>query len=219
MGSFATLDFFRRYLEKFPANKEWERPRIVIDNNCKMPSRVRALLYGEKVEELNFQLNQSVSNLIKAGWTDVILACNTSHAFLDYIYSKNEYAKTIVHDIIQELYDEIKSKKICSPLYLLASEGTIDCGIYDKYFTDVTLKHSKEDYDFIRSMIEAVKTNNITEAVVNEFVDFVNGLPCENVILGCTELPILYNLCMKRISKNIYDPLETVLNNLYKKFK
>ena len=32
MGSYATLDFFRRILDAFPAEKEWDRPRIVIDN-------------------------------------------------------------------------------------------------------------------------------------------------------------------------------------------
>ena len=27
MGSYATLDFFRRILDAFPAEKEWDRPR------------------------------------------------------------------------------------------------------------------------------------------------------------------------------------------------
>ena len=47
MGSYATLDFFSRLLAAFPAEKEWDRPRILIDNRCTMPSRVRAILYGE----------------------------------------------------------------------------------------------------------------------------------------------------------------------------
>ena len=31
-GSYATLNFFEQVLDSFPAEKEWERPRILIDN-------------------------------------------------------------------------------------------------------------------------------------------------------------------------------------------
>lgn len=31
MGTYATINLFRQYAEVFPAEKEWERPRIVID--------------------------------------------------------------------------------------------------------------------------------------------------------------------------------------------
>ena len=39
MGSYATCAIFQRLLDAFPAEKEWDRPRILIDNNCAMPSR------------------------------------------------------------------------------------------------------------------------------------------------------------------------------------
>lgn len=48
MGSYATVEIFRRVIDAFPAEKEWDRPRILIDNNCIMPSRVRAILYEER---------------------------------------------------------------------------------------------------------------------------------------------------------------------------
>ena len=49
MGTYATINLFNQYAEMFPAEKEWERPRIIIDNRCTMPSRVRAYLYDENV--------------------------------------------------------------------------------------------------------------------------------------------------------------------------
>lgn len=51
MGSYATLDIFDRILAAFPARKEWERPRMVIDNNCMMPSRVVAALFLSKEDD------------------------------------------------------------------------------------------------------------------------------------------------------------------------
>lgn len=43
-----------------------------------MPSRVRAILYGERRDELVRQLAESFKNLV-VGSTHVFLACNTSH--------------------------------------------------------------------------------------------------------------------------------------------
>lgn len=52
MGTYATINLFKQYATVFPAEKEWDRPRIIIDNRCTMPSRVRAFLYNENVDEL-----------------------------------------------------------------------------------------------------------------------------------------------------------------------
>lgn len=67
MGSYATASFFERLLMAFPAEKEWDRPRIIIDNYCTMPSRVRAILYDEHREELIKKLCDSVKMLIRGG--------------------------------------------------------------------------------------------------------------------------------------------------------
>ena len=76
-GSYATLDFFERLLEAFPAEKEWERPRILIDNYCTLPSRVRGILYNENKEEIIDGLVNSIKNLMGAGATKIIITCNT----------------------------------------------------------------------------------------------------------------------------------------------
>lgn len=68
MGSYATVGFFKRLVDAFPARYEWERPRILIDNRCTMPSRVRAILYGERRDELVRQLAESVKNLVGGGF-------------------------------------------------------------------------------------------------------------------------------------------------------
>ena len=74
MGSYATVDFFRRVIDAFPAEKEWERPRILIDNYCTMPSRVRAILYNERRNELVDDLSSSVKNLLRSGAERIIFA-------------------------------------------------------------------------------------------------------------------------------------------------
>lgn len=109
MGSFATLDFFRRILCAFPAVKEWERPRVLIDNYCTMPSRVRAILYNERKQELICDLCESVKNLLRSGANKIIFACNTSHVFIPEVTARvPECANKIIH-IIDSCAAEIRN--------------------------------------------------------------------------------------------------------------
>lgn len=216
MGSYATLGLFERILEVFPAEKEWDRPRVIIDNRCTMPSRVRAILYGEKEDELVEALTDSVRFLINGGATHIILACNTSHVFLDKIYGKIPDAKDKIVHIIDELAKAISGDGI-KKVFLLASEGTIETKIYSKYFDryGVEIDYPDEkDFEKLRDFIEAVKQNKIDNNVLGDFVSYINNLDDENVILGCTELPILYAKCKDKITKKVYDPLDAALQKM-----
>lgn len=87
-----------------------DRPRIIIDNNCTMPSRVRAILYNEKREELISRMSASMQNLISAGASRIILGCNTSHVFLNDIYKLHPEIKNYVINIIDECVCELTKK-------------------------------------------------------------------------------------------------------------
>ena len=120
MGTYATIHLFQQFAELFPAEKEWERPRIVIDNRCTMPSRVRAFLYNENKEQLVEEMAESMQNLVNAGCNRIVLDCNTSHLFLPLIYQKvPELEEKVVH-IIKNCVEEI-SKKNITHVYVLGT--------------------------------------------------------------------------------------------------
>lgn len=76
---------------------------------------------------------------------------------------------------------------------------------------------SEREFSNLRLCIEAVKQNVYDSEVKNIFINYVNAN--DNCILGCTELPVLYDLYSDEItSKNIYNPLEIALNEIYKEF-
>ena len=50
--------------------------------------------------------------------------------------------------------------------------------------------------------------------MLDDFVSYINNLDDENVILGCTELPILYAKCKDKITKKVYDPLDAALQKM-----
>ncbi|MCQ2546161.1 MAG: amino acid racemase [Clostridia bacterium] len=219
MGSYATSSFFERVLDSFPAEKEWERPRIIIDNKCTMPSRVRALLYNENYELLVEELTSSVKGLLDMGATRIVLACNTSHCFLPEVLENVPEAEDKVVNIIEACARAIKDDNRES-VFLLATEGTILSKIYEKTFEKYGIScdaPGEEDFSILRDFIEAIKQKNITDEIKQSFIDYVNNVPNDGVILGCTELPIMYAALGDRkdqIEKKIYDPLDAAISEI-----
>lgn len=215
MGTYATIHLFKQYAEIFPAEKEWDRPRIVIDNRCTMPSRVRAFLYNENVDQLVAEMADSMQYLTDAGCNRIILACNTSHLFLPQIYQKVPEIEGKVVNIIHTCVEKI-SKDDIRQVYLLGSEGTIESGIYQNALEKRGIKcvvPERSEYGLLRECIEAVKQNKYTDVVEENFLRLLDGH--NNCILGCTELPIMYEkykygICLGKI----YDPLWLALDKL-----
>ncbi len=218
MGSYATLHFFQELLDAFPAEKEWDRPRILIDNRCTMPSRVLAILDGTKRSQLVDELCDSVTSLLHAGATKIVLACNTSHCFLPDIYQAVPDARGRILSIIDacclELADAHEKK-----VSLIASEGTIQSGVFrqalEPYGISVTVPVA-EQYLKQRELIEAVKQNKITDKVLYAFVQMIRSFSGDALILGCTEFPVLFSRLPEDALSGIrvYDPLKSAVKVL-----
>ena len=219
MGTYATIHLFKQYAELFPAEKEWDRPRILIDNRCTMPSRVRAFLYNENVEGLVSQMGDSLRHLMDAGATRIVLACNTSHLFLPRVYETVPEAEEKVVHIIRSCADALERDGIRST-YLLGTEGTIDSHIYQDYLAEKgieCLAPSQDEYSSLRECIEAVKQDKYTDEVKKTFLGLVNRY--DICILGCTELPIIYEKYAADVTcKKIYDPLKIALEILKEEY-
>lgn len=211
MGSYATLHFFEALLKAFPAQKEWDRPRILIDNRCTMPSRVLAVLEGVKYDQLVEELTDSVQSLLQSGATKIILACNTSHCFLDDIYRNVPEAKGKIVSIIEACRNEIAAAGE-KEVFLIASEGTIQSGVFAnelKSYGIIVRSPENEQYLMQRELIEAVKQDCITDETIQKFIELVKSFSGDALILGCTEFPVLFSKVQKNTFENIriYDPL------------
>lgn len=227
MGSYATLHFFSRILRAFPAEKEWERPRVIIDNRCTMPSRVRAHLYGEKRQELIEMMTESISYFLRMGADTVIVACNTAHLFLDEVKALlPEADQDKVLNMIEMCADSLKCKENAGrKFYLLATEGTIDSKIYQETFKRAGLEifcPYETEFPQMRRLIEAVKQDKITASVKEKFLQMLQECGYQDIVLGCTEFPVLYDMIggkLDGIGIHVYDPLETVLSLFITQYK
>lgn len=216
-GSYATLDFFNRLLESFPAKKEWDRPRILIDNYCTLPSRVRGILYHENEKEIINGLVTSIKNLMNAGATKIIITCNTAHYYLNDVYDILPESKKYIVNIIEELAIQLNANDV-KEVSLIATEGTILSKVYQKTFEKYNIKinaPNEEEFFKMRELIEVVKKNKeINTKVKKNFIKLLKEQKNKSVILGCTEFPILYKYIKENVeieNITIYDPLESAI--------
>lgn len=219
MGTYATIHMFQQYAEIFNAKKEWDRPRIIIDNRCTMPSRVRAFLYNENVEQLVHEMTESMQNMSSFGCNKIILACNTSHLFLPKIYEKVPELESKVFNIVENCVNAIERDGV-KEVYLLGSEGTIESKIYQNILEDKGIKcivPEQQEYFLIRKCIEAVKQNDYAIEIENIFLKLLGSHKA--CILGCTELPILYSKYYDNVEcEKVYDPIYLALSKLKREY-
>ena len=216
MGSYATLDFFRRILDAFPAEKEWDRPRIIIDNRCTMPSRVRAILYQEETDTIVNELAGAARGLLACGADHLIFACNTSHVFVPDVFRRVPEAEGKTIHIIDTLARRFRERGIQSA-YLIASEGTLQSNVYQQSFDRYGIRldaPGSSDWALLREFIEAVKQNQAGPDEKERFRRFCMEIPFENVILGCTEFPVLLPACELETGKVLWDPLDSAIDHI-----
>ncbi len=224
-GAYATLGFYRRMLEAFASESERNYPHIYMDNDFTMPSRTRALLYGDDYDEVVEMIAQSMRKMVGMDVDHIVMVCGTAHAFLPDVYKLVPKAREKVLHIIEILRDSLYAEAV-SEVLVIAAEGTLQKGIYPKYLEQVKcLSPAEEYYGEIRFLIESVKQNTLGENAYQRFIALLDRFHCEDVVLGCTEFPALVEAVgnsrfegqIKRY--RFYDPLELTIQRLKKILK
>jgi len=217
MGSYATVHLFRKLVDAFPVEKEWQRPRIIIDNNCIMPSRVRAILYEEKRDQLVRMLSDSIAGLLAYKVDALVLACNTSHCFLPEIQQRIQIPPGVLIDLLDTVATWCEDSGITDVL-VIATEGTIATKVYDGYCNRhgiATHYPDEQDQPVLRKFIEAVKQRK-WDGLADEFADYLDGLDHRNVVMGCTELSVIADALADNAvpGKQLIDPVQIVVNTI-----
>tara|TARA_A100000164_G_scaffold171194_1_gene152073 strand:+ start:175 stop:573 length:399 start_codon:yes stop_codon:yes gene_type:complete len=122
----------------------------------------------------------------------------------------------------------IKQCKKNSSVGLLATEGTLKTGVYNKFFDkryNLIYPEFKIQKKSVNQAIKFVKMGNVKAAnrVIKPAIDYLIKKKCKKIILGCTELPIAIFAfkSFKKIktSKIFLDPNLILANAAMKKYK
>jgi len=193
MGPYATIDMFRRIVDLTPARKDWEHLRIIVDNHPKIPSRSRAILYGETSPAP--MMIETAANLARAGADFIVIPCNTAHHFLDEV---KQGSPIPIVSIIEETRDYVMQrmpKVRC--VGLLAGTVTASGTLYQDAFADrgvSVIAPAGDEQDRVEEVKEAIKLGDTGADVRATLIAAASKLAAagaEALIIGCTELSII----------------------------
>ena len=128
----------------------------------------------------------------------------------------------------KEVFNYTKKKcKKNSTIGLLATEGTLKTGVYNKFFDRdyrLIFPNTSLQRKSVNKAIKLVKMGKVKEAsrMIRPAVEFLVRKKCKKIILGCTELPIAlfaFKSFQKiKTSKIFLDPNLILANSAMKRY-
>jgi aspartate racemase len=240
MGTQAGLDFCNKLAVLNRGKIDQEYPLFLLYNKSNIPGRPESIgiqtgiLSNKSTNKASkIKYNKVLKSLLKGcklleknNCKFIVIPCNTAH----YWYS--DLQKKINIPIINMPKEVFKfTKKSCnknSKIGLLATEGTLKTGVYDKFFHKnykLITPSSKIQKEKVNKAIKYVKMGNIraAENSIKPAIDFLVKQKCKKIILGCTELPIAIfafkSFNKVKSSKMFLDPNLILANSSMAKYK
>ncbi len=240
MGTQAGLDFCNKLAVLNRGKIDQDYPLFLLYNKSNIPGRPESI--GIQTSRLTNRFSNSKNKkkyrlvldsllkgcrlLKKDKCKFIVIPCNTAHYWYDDLKKK---IKLPIINMPKEVY--IHTKRTCkknSPIGLLATEGTIMTGVYNKFFdTNYKLIHPNKLIQKIsvNQAIKLVKMGNVKAAAkkIKPAINFLIKKKCKKIILGCTELPIAIfafkSFDKIKKSKIFLDPNLILANAAMKKYR
>lgn len=196
MGPEATVDLMQRIIALTPAADDADHIRCIVDNNPKVPSRIKAIIEG-RGEDPGPCMADMGQRLETWGADFLVIACNTAHHY--YPAVRNAVKIPVIHlpglvtDHLIRHYPDHKN------IGILASPAVAMTGLYTQRFTPHGLTDIWPDQKFQEQMltvIKSVKKGDSGPAVVEAYKKVCSHLAEKGAtlaIVACTELSALGN--------------------------
>lgn len=193
MGPLATVDFFCKIVAHTKADRDQEHLRILIDSDPGIHDRTAALLYGGA--DPTPQMIAIAQNLQRSGAQILAIPCNTAYCFYDALQAEVDIP--ILH-MVRIVADAVKTRGV-RRAGLLATSGTVQTGIYQKFFASANIElltAGEDGQQIIMDAIYQIKAGNLSPdpSGVRQAMDGLLQQGAETLLLGCTELPLMTNL-------------------------
>lgn len=207
MGPLATVELFRRIVEKTPAKRDQDHPRIIIYNNPKIPDRT-AFILGNG-EDPRPKLIEGARKLESWGADFIIMPCNTAHFFAETI---QKVISIPLVNMIEETAKKIEEMGL-RKVGLLATDGTVKGLIYHRALLSRGVQIAVPNKNGQKRVMEAiyggVKAGNL-ELGRRLLLEVARKLErrVDGIIAGCTEVSVA--LKPDDLSVPLIDPLDVI---------
>ncbi len=222
MGTQAGLDFCNKLSKLNRGKTDQQYPLFVLYNKSNVPGR------PENIHKYNKVLKSLIDGCLmlqRSKCKFIVIPCNTAHHWYDDLQKK---IKIPIISMPKEVF--IHTKKKCkknSRIGILATDGTLKTGVYDKFFSKrfklISPNESLQNKS-VQKAIKLVKMGKIKEAekTIKPAINYLIKMKCKKIILGCTELPIAIfafkSFKKIKLSKVFLDPNLILANSSMKKY-
>ena len=172
------------------AGSDQDHIDIYISSRASTPDRTEFIL-GRSDRDPAEVMSVELKKLVAAGADVIAIPCNTSHYFYDRLTAGLD---AIVINMVEATVAVCKKKNV-KKLGLLATEGTVGTGIYDKACRKFGIEcfvPDKEIQKIVSAIIyDQIKANKPANAADMETVsEYLKKAGCDAAVLGCTELSV-----------------------------
>ena len=239
MGTQAGLDFCNKLAILYRGKIDQEYPLFLLYNKSNIPGRPESI--GVQTKGLSNRPNDKISErkyslvlksllngckvLKKSKCKFIVIPCNTAHYWYDDLRKRINLPMI---NMPQEVFKyTLKKCQKKSKIGLLATEGTIKTGVYDKFFDKnykLIIPNNIIQKKSVNKAIKLVKMGKVKAAskIIKTAIDYLIKKRCKKIILGCTELPIAIfafkSFKTIKSSKIFLDPNLILANAAMKKY-
>lgn len=192
MGPLATADFLRKLTSATDAGCDQDHIPLILYGDCTTPDRTASIL-GSGPSPLP-QLIAGIRFLNDAGCTVIAVPCNSAHCWYDEMARAS--AVPVLHIVESSAGRVRRNSASTRRVGVLSTEGTHRMGIYKATLEKMefeVLAPSQADFDeLVSPAIADIKANRIAAAELkfDRAADRLIARGAEQIILGCTEIPL-----------------------------
>ena len=196
MGPAATVDLFERIVKATPARTDQEHLHILIESNPAVPDRTAAILDGGP-DPLPL-LRAGAQKLAAQGADLIAIPCNTAHHYLPQVLPA---VSCQILDMIKETAEAILDRHgTAVTVGILATSGTLACGLYQKALTETGLKFLVPEESGVELLMQSIYGPAGVKAVgpgpksrskLQQVCQDLAKRGADVFLLGCTELPLV----------------------------
>lgn len=192
MGPAATAHFLHTLTKLTAAKRDQDHISTLTASDADIPDRTAFIVHASNASPVP-KLITNAQTLERAGCSLIAIPCNTAHAFYE------DVAQSVSIPILNMIEITLKEclRRNATTIGILATQGTLKSGLYQQAakskgigFVAPSIHLQKTTSDLIYEQIKAGREPHPDELMF--LIDEMLEENCDLVILGCTELSVLF---------------------------
>lgn len=206
LGPMSSVYFYELVTERTLASCDQEHMDIIISSRASTPDRTAFILGNSDQSPLPI-MQEEAKKLVAYGAGVLALTCNTAHYFYEELQKSVDVP---ILNIGSLAVGEIQKRNI-KTVGLLATTGTVNCGIYQQACLEKGIDCLVPDGENQRHVMEIIydQVKSGKKVDMELFFSTADSLVtkgAEKIILGCTELSVIKRT--EHLGDRFIDPLE-----------